>query len=174
MTRVDLSSDPLYWPMPADEPTTADGWAEEYQVTVERMQEEPANYWAKRLRLHELAGDPPPDFKRRVVIAWYYAGTNSPMPGIRPSGLDYAAHVGILDRLVSAERSRQIRARIAPGATGAAAGDPTSDPRLIASRGDVERVRDALLADGKRAGYKSIAKAGGWSVATVRRRLTGH
>jgi hypothetical protein len=38
----------------------------------------------------------------------------------------------------------------------------------------VEEARDRLIADGKPHGYRSIAKAGGWSVATVRRRLSGN
>jgi hypothetical protein len=51
---------------------------------------------------------------------------------------------------------------------------PRSGPEVIATRAEVEAMRDALAAKGQPHGYDSIAKAGGWSVATVRRRLTGH
>jgi hypothetical protein len=48
-----------------------------------------------------------------------------------------------------------------------------SGPSLIVTRGEVEAVRDQLIANGKPAGYDSIAKEGGWSRETVRRRLRG-
>ncbi|MEJ7747896.1 MAG: hypothetical protein WKF56_01255 [Candidatus Limnocylindrales bacterium] len=111
----------------------------EYQVIVERMREEPDNQWSKRLPLHRLAGDPPPDFKRRVVIAWYHVSTRGEMPGIRPRGSAFAPHVGVLDRLVDAERARQIRERIeGRGATDAATIDPKPDPDAYLPLGEIE------------------------------------
>jgi hypothetical protein len=47
-------------------------------------------------------------------------------------------------------------------------------PQLIATRAEVEAIRTALVAAGKPSGYKSIAREGGWSVSTVRRRLAGN
>lgn len=47
-------------------------------------------------------------------------------------------------------------------------------PERMATLADVEAVRDALEAEGKPAGHRSIATAGGWSASTVRRRLAGN
>lgn len=46
-------------------------------------------------------------------------------------------------------------------------------PERIVTREQVEAVRDALAAEGKLHGYKSIANKGGWHPSTVARRLRG-
>jgi hypothetical protein len=47
-------------------------------------------------------------------------------------------------------------------------------PDLIATRAEVEAIREELASKQLPHGYKSIARKGGWSVATVRRRLAGN
>lgn len=82
-----------------------------------------------------------------------------------------AANLGWLRATHAAERKAEAEA-----ARPLPARRPRPGPIPIERR-DVEAVRDQLDAtDPQRAphGYGSIAKAGGWSESTVKRRLTGH
>jgi len=110
--NIDIMTDPLTWPLPADAPSTDDAWETEWRVFVERMRGEPDNPWTIRFRLHELTTDPPTDFKRRFLTVWYVASDQSPQPGIRPKGPAYEGLVTRLDQLVSGERTRQVRWRL--------------------------------------------------------------
>ena len=47
-------------------------------------------------------------------------------------------------------------------------------PERIVTTAEVEAVRDRLKDERRSHGYGSIAKEGGWSVSTVRRRLEGN
>jgi hypothetical protein len=140
-----LTSDPITWPLPSDAPGSPEEWATEYGVAVERMRDEPDNDWAERLRLHQIAGDPPLDFKRRFMTVWYYASEQAPMPGIRPTGTDYVPLVALMDRLVSAERSRQIREGIAGAQPDTEANAP------VKRRGRRPLTEDRVRADLERA-----------------------
>jgi hypothetical protein len=132
VVSVDVTTDPLTWPLAADAPSTGAEWAAEWAVIVEKMRAEPASPWTVRYRLPDLA-DPPADFKRRFLTIWGYAGGQAPRAGIRPAGGGYRALVTRLDELVSGERSRQIRERVAVGADAA-------KPRPIPPR-SADRVR---------------------------------
>ena len=110
--NIDIMTDPLTWPLPADAPSTDDAWETEWRVFVERMRGEPDNPWTIRFRLHELTTDPATDFKRRFLTVWYVASDQSPQPGIRPKGPAYQGLVTRLDQLVSGERTRQVRWRL--------------------------------------------------------------
>jgi DNA invertase Pin-like site-specific DNA recombinase len=46
-------------------------------------------------------------------------------------------------------------------------------PSQIATKEEVEAMRDQLRAEERPSGYQAIAKAGGWSRSTVIRRLHG-
>ena len=77
------------------------------------------------------------------------------------------ARLGLLRATFSAEA-------VAEAGDGAPDPPPRSGPEAIATRPEVEAMRKALADKGLPHGYKSIAKAGGWSVITVRRRLSGN
>lgn len=129
--EVDVTTDPLTWPLPPDAPSTAAEWDAEWRAYVVRTRSEPANFWTARFRLHELAVEPEMDFKRRFLAVWYLASGQAPRLGIRPAGGAYRALVTRLDELVSEERGRQIRDGIAVGAGEAV---PASIPARSADR----------------------------------------
>jgi hypothetical protein len=123
--NLDLTTDPLTWPLREGSPTTEAEWAIEYAVMVERMREEPQGWHAKRWPLPELATDPLPDFRRRWVTLWLYC----PLPHLE--GLPATLNHFILQRmdlLLSDERNRQIRERLR------VAGGPASGPPPAARR----------------------------------------
>ena len=138
--NLDLTTDPLIWPLGEGSPTTEAEWAIEYAVMVERMREEPQGWHAKRWPLPKLATDPLPDFKRRFVTLWRY----SFLP--HAEGLPATPNHYILQRmdlLVSDERNRQIRERLR------VAGAPASgSPRVGAIRAEPQTVGEPSLPGG--------------------------
>lgn len=139
---VDVTTDPLTWPLPPDAPSTAGEWDAEWRAWVERTRSEPANLWTSRHRIHELAREPGVDFKRRFLAVWYFASGQAPRPGIRPAGGAYRALVTRLDELVSEERGRQIRDGIAGEAVPAAIPARSADRVRLCREAVTRLLRD--------------------------------
>jgi hypothetical protein len=155
--NLDLTTDPLIWPLGEGSPTTEAEWAIEYAVMVERMREEPQGWHAKRWPLPKLATDPLPDFKRRFVTLWRY----SFLP--HAEGLPATPNHYILQRmdlLVSDERNRQIRERLL-----VAGGPVNGPPPRSRRRGRPSWHRDvfdehyeAAVRDARSAAVRIVAK----------------
>lgn len=132
-------------------------------------------------RSHELAKAELESLDRRVAALMQTAGYRIARAAGFPSPLP--DEIGReRERLVNAAEDAWVGLLRAEAELSEAAAEradepsqpPRSGPELIATRAEVEAVRDQLAATGKPHGYKSIAKAGGWSVITVRRRLEGN
>lgn len=138
---------------------TDDEMRQEWRALVDFAAHDPAHWTSRRWDLAGL-GDPPVDFLRR-----FFTALNEPRP--------VALVAREVDGLLTLERLRQSRERIAAVAAPTQDAAPQPGPQPIASLAEVEHARAELEAANLPHGYGSIAKHLGVSKATVRRRLAG-